>query len=102
MPQSVIREAGDGRVALTEMTKKKVDVIITDLQMPNMDGRTFLRMIRKNPLLKAKPIIVLSSDITPELIAEHKDDIYIRFLAKPAKEHEIIAAVRAFLPEEGL
>ena len=54
-PGCIIREASEGREALSEMSNKKVDFIITDLQMPGMDGQTFLKMLHHNPLLRNKP-----------------------------------------------
>src|SRR5581483_11092393 len=70
LPNCVIREAEDGREAISEMAQKKVDLIITDLQMPGMDGHAFLRMIRKNGLLKQKPVLVFSSSDVTDLRAE--------------------------------
>lgn len=85
----VIREAADGRAAISEMSHKKVDLIVTDLEMPGMDGRTFLRKIRANPLLKKKPIMVLSGGITAELKDEFKSDTQLSFVEKPSTSEEI-------------
>ncbi len=93
MPGCVIREAEDGRNAISEMAQKKVDLIITDLEMPGMDGRTFLRMIRKNGLLKQKPVLVFSSSDSSDLRAEFGDDSCLEFLPKPASPEEIIVAI---------
>jgi CheY-like chemotaxis protein len=89
-PEVVIREAEDGKAAMTEMSQKKVDLIITDLEMPGMDGRTFLRKMRSNALLKTKPVMVLSGNITPDLLREFMEDPYIWFLEKPATPEEIV------------
>ena len=80
---AVIREAEDGTTGIFEMSKKKVDLIVTDLEMPGMDGRTFLRKIRQNPLLRAKPILVLSGSLTSELLDEFKGDSAMLFITKP-------------------
>ncbi len=93
-PDCVIREACEGREALSEMSNKKVDFIITDLQMPGMDGQTFLKMLHRNPLLKSKPVIVLSSSITAQLRTELKDFESVRLLAKPSSAEEISETVR--------
>jgi DNA-binding response OmpR family regulator len=95
----VIREAEDGRNAISEMAQKKVDLILTDLEMPGMDGFTFLRRIRSNPLLKRKPIMVLSSAITSELMAEFADDPNIRFLMKPSNPQEIAQNAKSLMPD---
>lgn len=93
LPNCVIREAEDGRDAISEMSQKKVDLIITDLQMPGMDGHTFLRMIRKNNLLKQKPVLVFSSSDWAGLRAEFGADSCMEFLPKPASPEQILAAI---------
>ena len=93
MPGCVIREAEDGREAISEMAQKKVDFIITDLQMPGMDGQTFLRKVRGNNLLKQKPVLVFSSSDTSGLREEFQDDTCLEFLHKPASPEEIVAAI---------
>lgn len=94
MPGSVIREAEDGREAISEMAQKKVDFIITDLQMPGMDGHTFLRKVRGNNLLRQKPVLVFSSSDTNGLREEFQDDTCLEFLPKPASPEEIVSAIR--------
>ncbi len=96
-PDSVIREASDGREALTEMSNKKVDFIITDLQMPGMDGQTFLKILHNNPLLKNKPVIVLSSSITSQLREELGPYESVRLLAKPSSAEEISETVTSLM-----
>jgi two-component system chemotaxis response regulator CheY len=83
LPGAVIREAADGVTAIAEMSKKKVDLIVTDLEMPGMDGRTFLRKIRQNPILRNKPILILSGSLSSELSEEFKGDPALLFVAKP-------------------
>jgi two-component system chemotaxis response regulator CheY len=90
----VIREASEGRDAISEMAQKKVDLIITDLQMPGMDGPTFLRMIRKNSLLKQKPVLVFSSSDSSQVRSEFGDDGCMEFLLKPASAEQILGAVQ--------
>jgi two-component system chemotaxis response regulator CheY len=96
-PGCVIREAQDGRSAMTEMSNKKVDLILTDLQMPGMDGQTFLKKLLDNPILKKKPVIVLSSTITPQLREELKGCGKVRLLQKPSSAEEISATMRELL-----
>jgi two-component system chemotaxis response regulator CheY len=93
----VVREAEDGRSALAEMTQKKVDLIITDIEMPGMDGHTFLRLVRNNPVLKQKPIIVLSASYHSDLVNELEKEPLVRLLRKPSSPTEIQEAVRQML-----
>ncbi len=96
-PDDEVREAGDGRTALQEMSQKKVDLIVTDLEMPGMDGYTFLGHLRRNPILKGKPVLVFSGKITEELRAEVSGLDHVRLLAKPADPAQIVAGVSALL-----
>lgn len=94
LPGFTIREAEDGRNAISEMAQKKVGLIVTDLNMPGMDGRTFLRMLRRNHLLKQKPVLVFSSNDASDLQIEFGDDSCMEFLHKPASPEEILGAIR--------
>ena len=53
--------AADGVEALERMPAEKFDLIITDLNMPDMDGFEFIRSLRETPEYRDIPIIVLSS-----------------------------------------
>jgi CheY-like chemotaxis protein len=97
MPQVRIVEAADGRAALNEMTRCKADLIVTDLQMPGMDGRSFIAKLRSNPLLKKKNVLVLSGDDLQDLRQLYLNDAGIRFLAKPSGADEIIQAAASLL-----
>ena len=90
-------EAVDGRSAMREMTKGKMDLIITDLEMPGVDGHRFLQTMQGNPLLKKKKVLVFSSAISPELKISLAGQPNIGFLSKPASAEGIAQAVRDLL-----
>jgi|SRR5579859_2103004 len=96
-PDAVIREADEGRQAFSQMSQKKVDLIITDLEMPGMDGQTFLALLKGNPVLSKKPVLVFSSNITPELQEQVREMRSVRLLAKPADAERIIGEVSLLL-----
>src|ERR1035441_3121523 len=54
-------EAVDGKDALAKLTRP-VNLVITDLNMPNLDGIGLIRRIRANPACKGIPIIMLTTD----------------------------------------
>jgi len=56
-----IISAADGMEALEKLPTAKVDLIITDINMPNVDGFEFIRSVRGNDEYKDVPIIILSS-----------------------------------------
>lgn len=53
--------ACDGMDALEKLPTAKVDLVITDLNMPNMDGYEFIRTLRESDQYKDLPVIILSS-----------------------------------------
>ena len=50
--------ACDGMDALEKLPRESVDLVITDLNMPNMDGFEFIRALRDNPAYKDLPVII--------------------------------------------
>jgi two-component system chemotaxis response regulator CheY len=61
-------EAGDGEEALAQLSAHPVDVILTDINMPGMNGEELLRRLCENGVLKTTPALVISTDATNERI----------------------------------
>lgn len=57
-------EASDGQEALNVLQQQWVDVILTDINMPNMDGEEFVRRLDEDDELRRIPVIVVSTDRT--------------------------------------
>ncbi len=57
-------EAGNGREALAVLRCQSVDVVLSDINMPVMDGEQFLRQIEADEKLRSVPVIVVSTDRT--------------------------------------
>jgi two-component system, chemotaxis family, chemotaxis protein CheY len=57
-------QAGDGGEALELLAGKPVDVILTDINMPGMDGGQFVALLQQDRLLQAIPVVVVSTDAT--------------------------------------
>ena len=62
-------EASDGWQALDVLRAEWVDAILTDINMPGMDGQEFLRRLAEDELLRSIPAIVISTDVTAHRIA---------------------------------
>ena len=60
-PDAAYYEAEDGLHALQVLNQRKIDLILSDLKMPKMDGRTFIRKLRVIEKTKHIPIVVISS-----------------------------------------
>ena len=65
---SVAFEAGDGNEALALLQREWVDLILTDINMPGMDGEDFLRRLEADEFLRAMPVVVISTDATSNRI----------------------------------
>jgi signal transduction histidine kinase/CheY-like chemotaxis protein len=65
-----VRTAGNGRIALEQISLERPSLILLDLMMPEMDGFEFLRLLRTNPDWLALPVVVLTAK---ELTIEDRD-----------------------------
>lgn len=89
--------ASDGAEALSQLLKKRYDLLITDLQMPRMDGLELLSHVRGDPEIRNMPVIVLTAqgadaDITRGYMTGA--DLY---LTKPFSPDELIQFVHRVL-----
>jgi two-component system chemotaxis response regulator CheY len=57
-----VAEAEDGKVALDRLGQAKFDLIITDLNMPNMDGISLIKSVRAGSSHRAVPILILTTE----------------------------------------
>ncbi len=92
-----IFEAGDGRAAMRELSKGKMDLIITDLEMPGVDGHHFLQTMQGNPILRKKKVLVFSSAIDADTRKKLSHLPNIAFLSKPSTAAGIAQAIQALL-----
>jgi two-component system cell cycle sensor histidine kinase/response regulator CckA len=99
LPGATIVEAAEGRAALRELTRCRADLIITDLQMPGMDGRAFLATLRQNPILRHKRVLVLSSDNSRDLRDRYASDPHLAILPKPSTGAEILRVAQDLLAD---
>ena len=89
-------EAEDGLQGLTILDKEKVDLIITDLKMPKMDGKTFIRKIKSSDDKKDIPVVVISSLDNSVLKERLKREGVMAVIGKPLNP----AKVLEFMEEE--
>ncbi len=61
-------EAGNGEEALAQLNAHRVDVILTDINMPRMNGEELLQRLEADGVLKNIPALVISTDATKERI----------------------------------
>jgi CheY-like chemotaxis protein len=91
-----------GLNALEQLAKMPVDLIITDLDMPEMDGLTLLRELRADARLMKLPVIILTGSAYEQDNARATAAGAASFLTKPVESNELIAMVNRLLsPAEG-
>ena len=88
---TTIIEASNGIEAIELYYKHKPDVIITDIEMPNMNGLEFCKKIRKED--KSTPIIITTAYTSVEYLLEAVSLNLIKYLGKPLKEDEVLEAL---------
>ncbi len=89
--------AEDGMDALEKLPKEHVDLIITDLNMPNMDGMELIRSLRENTNYKELPIIILTSLKETSLRTESEMMGIHSFLNKPFSLEKVQYEVAKYL-----
>ena len=87
-------EAVDGRDALTKLGKQKVDMLLTDLNMPNLDGIGLIKGVRAGTLNKHIPIIMLTTESQDSRKAEGKAAGATGWIVKPFKPEQLLAVVK--------
>lgn len=76
-------EAGDGNEALVLLHSQRVDLIVTDINMPNLDGQQLLIAIRANAALFSIPVLVVSTDQSASRIEDMMRNGADGYISKP-------------------
>ena len=93
-----VEHAVDGLVGLNSATRERPDLIVTDVQMPRMDGLEMIRRLRQSgDELRSVPIIVISS-YGRRLAQDAKDAGADEFLSKPIDLDKLLVTVKSRLP----
>ena len=92
-----VTEAGDGVEGLNAANSAQFDMIITDLNMPNMDGLTMIRELRKDPAQCGTPIIFLTTESDDSMKQQAKAAGATGWLVKPFVPEQLIKVARKVL-----
>lgn len=90
-------EAVDGQDGLAKLNGQKVDMVITDLNMPNLDGIGLIRGVRSNAATKFVPIIMLTTESQDSKKQEGKAAGATGWIVKPFKPEQLLAVVKKVL-----
>ncbi len=91
-------EAEHGQDALDKLKTTTVDLILTDLNMPVMDGITLIQEVRKQPAMKLKPILMLTTEGLAARKEQAKAAGATGWLVKPFEPEKLLSTVSKVLP----
>jgi two-component system, chemotaxis family, chemotaxis protein CheY len=86
-------QAVDGVDALSKLDGKKIHLIISDVNMPNMDGITFVKEAKKLPTYKFTPVIMLTTESSEDKKSMGQAAGAKAWVVKPFQPEQMLAAV---------
>ncbi|MCH1918170.1 MULTISPECIES: response regulator [Shewanella] len=86
-------EASDGRDALAKLTGNRVHLVISDVNMPNMDGITLLKELKARPDTKFTPVIMLTTESEAAKKEQGRAAGAKAWVVKPFNPQQLMAAV---------
>lgn len=89
-----VRDAKDGAEALEKFRRDPVDLVITDLNMPKLDGIGLIKALRALPGCRFLPIIMLTTESHEDKKQEGKKAGVSGWLVKPFRPEQILAVVK--------
>ena len=89
LPVGEVYEAGDGAEALETLKKQKVGLVLSDINMPNMDGLEFLTHVRAEPAWKKLPVVMVSTEGTHAKVLEAVERGASGYVRKPFTADQI-------------
>lgn len=90
-------EAEDGRAALEQLGKLEPDLVITDINMPHLDGFGLIERLREMPRHANRPILVLTTESSDEKKARARQAGATGWIVKPFDPQKLAAAIRRVL-----
>ena len=90
-------EAVDGRDGLDKAKQQQFDLVLTDQNMPNMDGLTLIRSLRALPSYARVPILMLTTESSDEMKSKGRTAGATGWLVKPFDPNRLTEVVRKVL-----
>ncbi|MFO7831317.1 MAG: response regulator [Desulfuromonadaceae bacterium] len=90
-------EASNGQEGLAQAQKQKFDLVLTDLNMPVMDGLTMVQKLRASPNYKFTPILMLTTEAGADFKAKGKAAGLTGWLVKPFEPQKLLGVVKKVL-----
>jgi two-component system chemotaxis response regulator CheY len=90
-------QANDGSEGLAKAKTSQVDMVMTDLNMPVMNGLALIKELRQLPAYKGVPILFLTTESDAQLKAEAKAAGATGWITKPFQQDQLIAVIKKVL-----
>ena len=92
-----VSEADNGAEGLKKAQSSPVDMVVTDLNMPVMNGLGLIRELRKLPAYRGVPILFLTTESDPEMKKQAKAAGATGWITKPFQQDQLVAVVKKVL-----
>jgi two-component system chemotaxis response regulator CheY len=89
-----VTQAVDGEHGLEVLSESGADVIITDINMPKLDGFGFIERVREDADYRATPILVLTTESDPEKRARAREAGATGWIVKPFNPEKLLDVIR--------
>jgi two-component system, chemotaxis family, chemotaxis protein CheY len=90
-------EAGDGRDGLAKAKSNQINMVVTDLNMPGMNGLEFIRELRQMPPYRGIPIVFLTTESDDGIKQQAKAAGATGWITKPFKQEQLLAVAKKLL-----
>lgn len=90
-------EASDAKVALTYLESKTVDMIISDVNMPGMNGLEFCKTVKSNPNHRFTPVLMLTTEVSEDKKKLGKEAGAAGWMPKPFSPSSLLSAVQKLI-----
>jgi len=97
IPLGTVYEAADGAEALDTLRKQKVGLVLSDINMPNMDGLEFLAQVRSEQAWEKLPVVMVSTEGTHSKVLEAVERGASGYVRKPFTADQIKEKLVGFL-----
>jgi two-component system chemotaxis response regulator CheY len=97
-----VREAADGRQALTRARRKRPDLVLTDVRMPRLDGFQLAEALRSDERTREIPLIFVSAESAPENQARARALGALAYITKPFDPSALASIVADALARSGI
>jgi tetratricopeptide (TPR) repeat protein len=95
--QGEICEAGDGQEAWEILQGRPFDLVVCDINMPRMNGLDLLRLLRATPHYQTTPVLMISGEVSEDIVAASAESEVDGYLLKPFKIDSLEERLRAII-----